>query len=118
MRQCSWAIPPSLGIRKFGNRSGPQGVRSLRSLDFRGEMREGQLRDRRRTDVGIFPDRSSIIRLIGAVLAEQHDECAQGRDYLGLGVLAKSRLARIPNTGIHPGEEVMTPAALTSSSAH
>ncbi len=67
---------------------------------------------RRRTDtVGIFPHRASIIRLVGAVLAEQSDEWAEGRRYLGLEILAKSRLNLITDT---TEEQTPTMPALAS----
>ena len=67
---------------------------------------------RRRTNVvGIFPTRPSIIRLVGALLAEQHDEWAIARRYMSHDSLTQARIRLIEPDQL----EEVTPALETAT---
>ena len=61
---------------------------------------------------GHLPRPGALIRLVGAVLAEQHDEWTEARGYLGVDLLARSQAVNAPDA---KEDTANTPAITTAA---
>ncbi len=67
---------------------------------------------KRRTNVvGIFPNRDAIVRLVGAVLAEQNDEWAICRRYMSVGSLERAQQLALNPAPLPETEELIAATA-------
>lgn len=78
--------------------------RRLRTTNMAERMNE---EIRRREKVGIFPNEASAERLIGAILAEKHDEWLSGRRYLDMAEYWDLKEEEKENAGMPPSGKVI-----------
>ncbi len=78
----------------------------LESRDHRFILNENPRRNSERRMAVVFPNREAIIRLVGAVLAEQHDEWQVCHRYMGTELLATARMTVVDGESQEPKEVI------------